>query len=56
MPTAPIRFRIIGELANWGIIHRFYDPLRTDLLPALISDRTKAHLAGGGRFCHAGVS
>ncbi len=30
-----------GELANWGIIHRFYDPLRADLLPALISDRTK---------------
>ncbi|MFN4267011.1 MAG: PLP-dependent transferase [Aquabacterium sp.] len=30
-----------GELAKWGITHRLYNPLRADLLPALISERTK---------------
>ncbi|RZK99780.1 MAG: cystathionine beta-lyase [Rubrivivax sp.] len=30
-----------GELARWGITHRFYDPLRADQLAALINPRTK---------------
>ncbi|MDE2433319.1 MAG: PLP-dependent transferase [Burkholderiales bacterium] len=30
-----------AELAAWGITHQFYDPLRADLLPALITERTK---------------
>ena len=41
MPTAPIKISHPESWRNWGIIHRFYDPLRADLLPALISDRTK---------------
>ncbi len=30
-----------GELAAWGITHRFYDPLRADLLPELITPQTR---------------
>lgn len=30
-----------GELAAWGITHRFYDPLDAASLPSLISERTK---------------
>ncbi|MGE5453497.1 MAG: PLP-dependent transferase [Acidobacteriota bacterium] len=31
----------LHELAAWGITHRFYDPLRADLLPGLISPQTR---------------
>lgn len=31
----------LGELAAWGIAHRIYDPLRADLLPALITPKTR---------------
>jgi len=31
----------LGELAAWGITHRFYDPLRADLLPGLITPQTR---------------
>ncbi|HET8869807.1 MAG TPA: PLP-dependent transferase [Aquabacterium sp.] len=31
----------LGELAAWGIGHRIYDPLRADLLPGLITDKTR---------------
>lgn len=30
-----------GELAAWGITHRFYDPLDAASLPSLITERTK---------------
>jgi len=30
-----------GELAHWGITHRFYDPLRADELAALITPKTR---------------
>jgi cystathionine beta-lyase len=30
-----------GELARWGITHRFYDPMRADQLAGLITPRTK---------------
>lgn len=30
-----------GELAHWGITHRFYDPLRADQLGALITPQTR---------------
>ncbi len=31
----------LHELAAWGIQHRFYDPLRADLLPGLITPQTR---------------
>jgi cystathionine beta-lyase len=30
-----------GELAQWGITHRFYDPMDAAALPALITERTR---------------